>query len=315
MNKKIIILVNLLFAINLCVLAQQDPLLTHFSFNKMALNPGSTGLDDGFCATTIYRNQWDKVSGAPNSAVLNLEGNMNRFFPGGVGVNFYHDAIGFGRQNNLMLNYSYPLKIGEDKLGIGLGLGILNFGLKPTWITPDNNNFDKSIPETFSATGLDINFGLYYQSSKRFYIGISGTHLNSSNLKQSVTQGNSTYDQIYKVARHLYVMAGYKTNPIGPGNIDFQTMLRSDLNKYSLDLNAKYTLSKIGYAGMTYRTSDAIAIMLGFIPMINMTVGYSYDLTLSKLSSVSRGSHEVLLKYCYYLPIPPVTVTRNPRWL
>ena len=315
MHKKIIILVNLFIAINLWIHAQQDPLLTHFSYNKMAINPGSTGLDDGFCATTIYRNQWDKVAGAPNSAVLNLEGNMNRFFPGGIGLNFYHDAIGFGRQNNLILNYSYPIDIGKNKLGIGLGLGILNFGMKPTWITPDNNNFDKKIPESFSATGLDINFGLYYQSSKRINFGISGTHLNSANLKQSVTKGNLTYDQIYKVAKHLYVMAGYKTNPIGPGNIDFQTMLRTDFNKFSLDLNAKYILNKIGYAGLTYRTSDAIAVMLGFIPITNMTVGYSYDLTLSKLSSVSRGSHEVLLKYCYYLPIPPVTVTRNPRWL
>jgi hypothetical protein len=80
-------------------------------------------------------------------------------------------------------------------------------------------------------------------------------------------------------------------------------------------LNAKYILSKIGYAGLTYRTSDAIAIMLGLILLTNLTIGYSYDITLSKLSSVSRGSHEVLLKYCYYLPTPPVTVSRNPRWL
>ena len=315
MHKQIILLVYFLFAINLCVKSQQDPLLTNFSFNKMALNPGATGMDDGFCATTVYRNQWDKVSGAPNSAVLNLEGNMSRFFTGGVGVNFYHDAIGFGRQNNIMLNYSLPIEIGQDKLGLGLGIGVINFGMKPTWVTPDNNTLDKSLPENFSATGLDINFGLYYQSSKRFYFGVSGTHLNSSNLKHSVTKGTSTYDQIYKVAKHLYIMAGYRTKQIGIGNIDFQSMLRSDFNKFSLDLNAKYVISRIGYAGLTYRTSDAIAIMLGFILLTNLTFGYSYDITLSKLSSVSRGSHEILLKYCYYLPIPPVTVSRNPRWL
>jgi hypothetical protein len=45
-----------------------------------------------------------------NSAVLNVEANMNRFFPGGVGISFYHDAIGFSRQNNLLLNYSYPIQ-------------------------------------------------------------------------------------------------------------------------------------------------------------------------------------------------------------
>ena len=94
--------------------AQQDKLVTHFMFDKMSINPGKTGIDmyNGFCATSIYRNQWDKVNGAPNSAVLNVEGNLSRFFPGGVGVNFYHDAIGFSRQNTVLLNYSYPIQIG-----------------------------------------------------------------------------------------------------------------------------------------------------------------------------------------------------------
>ena len=85
---------------------QQDKLLTHFMYDRMSINPGETGLDEGICATSIYRNQWDKVNGAPNSAVLNVAANMNRFFPGGLGLSFYHDAIGFSRQNNLLLNYS-----------------------------------------------------------------------------------------------------------------------------------------------------------------------------------------------------------------
>jgi type IX secretion system PorP/SprF family membrane protein len=315
MRKRVIVLTSLLLTFTGVINAQQDPLLTHFIYNKMAFNPGSTGLDDGFCATTAYRNQWDKVDGAPNSAILNIEGNMNRFFPGGLGLNFYHDAIGFGRQNNLMLNYSYPLAIGQDVLGIGLGVGMVNFGMKPNWIAPDPSAVDKSLPVGFSATGLDLNFGLYYQSSKRFYAGLSATHLTSSSLTQSATVGTASVNQTYKVARHIYVMGGYKTQPIGPGIVDAQMMLRTDLQKASIDLNARYILNNLGYAGLTYRTSDAVALMLGFIPIPNFTVGYSYDLTLNKLSSISRGSHEILMKYCYYLPIPPVAVSRHPRWL
>ena len=64
--------------------AQQDKLVTHFMFDKMSINPGKTGIDmyNGICATSIYRNQWDKVNGAPNSTVLNIESNLSRFFPG-----------------------------------------------------------------------------------------------------------------------------------------------------------------------------------------------------------------------------------------
>ena len=76
----------------------------------MSLNPGATGIEvDGVCATSVYRNQWDRVDGAPNSAVLNVEANMSRFMPGGLGISFFHDAIGFNRQNTALLNYSYPL--------------------------------------------------------------------------------------------------------------------------------------------------------------------------------------------------------------
>jgi hypothetical protein len=86
--------------------AQQDKLVTHFMFDKMSINPGKTGIDmyNGICATSIYRNQWDKVNGAPNSTILNIESNLSRFLPGGIGVNFYNDAIGFARQNTVLLN-------------------------------------------------------------------------------------------------------------------------------------------------------------------------------------------------------------------
>ena len=63
------------------------------------------------------------------------------------------------------------------------------------------------------------------------------------------------------------------------------------------------------------RTSDAIAIMLGYSPMDQLSVGYSYDITLNKLSSISRGSHEMFVKYCIYIPPPPLQKTHHPRWL
>ncbi|NBY40631.1 MAG: type IX secretion system membrane protein PorP/SprF, partial [Flavobacteriia bacterium] len=112
--------------------AQQDKLITNFMYDKMSINPGETGLDDGICATSIYRNQWDKVNGAPNSAVLNVAANMNRFFPGGLGISFYHDAIGFSRQNNILLNYSYPISLGNvGTLGAGIGVGMMTYAMNP----------------------------------------------------------------------------------------------------------------------------------------------------------------------------------------
>lgn len=298
--------------------AQQDPLLTHFFYNKMTFNPASTGHEDGFIGTSTYRNQWDKVDGAPNSASLNLEGNMERFFPGGLGLTFFHDAIGFNRQNNLMLNYSYPLKINEsNELRFGLGIGMMNFGMKPNWITTSPGVFDKTLPTSFSSTALDLNFGLFYKSDKNFYVGFSINHINGEEIKHSIEESNVTYNQLYTIQRHLYLMGGYKTNLIGPGYIDAQMLLRSEFNFTSIDINGRYMMDNLGYAGLTFRNSDAIALILGYMPTTipNLTIGYSYDITTNKLSNISKGSHEILLRYIYYLPTPPLEITRHPRWL
>lgn len=306
--------------LSLGAFAQQDKLLTHFIYDKMSINPGKTGIDlyNGICATSLYRNQWDKVNGAPNSAVLNVEANLSKYLPGGLGLAFYHDAIGFARQNNLLLNYSYPLAIGDaGTLGIGLGVGILNYGMNPDWIPPTQNP-DNSLPQGFAATNLDANFGLYF-NGKDFYAGFSSTHLSQSLLNQDVTINGASFSQSYQTARHYYLMGGKTFKNQFGGDIDAQLLLRTDLIKFSADINARYIYTlkdqKQVYGGLTFRTSDAIALMVGYTPMERLTVGYSYDMTINKLSSVSMGSHELVVKYCMFLKEPPLSKARHPRWL
>ena len=306
----------LFFSLSLTGLfAQQDKLITNFMYDKMSINPGKTGIDmnNSICATSIYRNQWDKVNGAPNSAVLNIEGNFSRLFKGGLGLAFYHDAIGFSRQNNLLLNYSYPIQIGNvGVLGLGLGIGIINYGIEPNWVPPTTAN-DLSLPVGFAATNLDANFGAYFQG-KDFYAGLSSTHLSESLLEKSV----AGLDQNYQTARHYYLMGGKTFDDVLNGKIDAQVLMRTDLVKLSFDLNARYFYSLNDhdlYGGISYRNSDAIAVLFGYSPIDRFTVGYSYDITINKLSSVSRGSHEILFKYCFNLPEPKMTYSRNPRWL
>jgi type IX secretion system PorP/SprF family membrane protein len=293
------------------VKAQQDKIITHFIYDKMSINPGETGIDEGICATSIYRNQWDKVNGAPNSAVFNVAANLTRFFPGGVGLAFYHDAIAFNRQNNLLLNYSYPLQVGDaGVLGIGLGVGMINFGMDPTWVPPTTNP-DPSLPVKWSTINFDMNFGLFFKGNSDYYVGISSTHLNESLLQKNTDSGT----QSYQLMRHYYLMGGKKVRNVLGGNIDFQMLLRTDLVKLSGDVNVRYIWRDKLYGGLSYRNVDAACLMLGWMPIKNMTIGYSYDLTTNKLASVSRGSHEILLKYCFYLPTPPISRSNHPRWL
>lgn len=291
---------------------QQEKLLTHFIYDKMSINPGATGMGEGICATMVYRNQWDKFNGAPNSTIFNVDANINRFFPGGVGLSFYNDAIGFSRQNNLMLNYSYPITLPgrAGVIGVGIGAGIVNYGMRPNWVTGDPSTPDALLPGDVSSTNLDLNFGLYWKGPKDIYAGISSTHLSASQLKMTNLMN-------YNTARHYYLMGGKKfRDVVGDGqDIDAQLLVRTDMVKFSADINVRYMYHNMFYGGLTYRTTDAIGVMLGYSPTSSLTFGYSYDLTISKLSSISRGSHELVARYCYIIPPPPVQKSKHVRWL
>ena len=314
MKKKIILLTSLFSVVAGTLVAQQDKLITHFMYDKMSINPGETGVDQGdnsICANTIYRNQWDKVNGAPNSAVLNVESNLRRFMPVNLGVSFFHDAIGFNRQNNVLLNAAFPLPLNPGTLSVGVGVGMVNFGMSPTWVPPQTA-IDPTLPVGFSATNVDMNFGVYWKGNADYYAGLSSTHLNESILTQTV----GTIPQTYQVARHYYIMGGKKFSNIGQnGQLDANVLMRTDFVKFSADINARYIWNNQFYGGLTYRTSDAIAVMVGWMPIQGAVIGYSYDVNINKLASVSRGSHEILLKYCYYIPKPPITKSNHPRWL
>lgn len=313
MKGKFLLLSLLTLTLGSSAFGQQDKLITHFMYDKMSLNPGETGIEGGICATTMYRNQWDRVNGAPNSAVLNVEADLTRFIPINAGISFFHDHIGFNTQNNVLLNLSYPLNIrGVGKLGIGVGIGIVNFGMSPEWVPP-TTLADQSLPGAFSGTNLDLNFGLYFKDeSDTYYAGLSSTHLSESTLAGVTLSGSAPIT--YTTSRHYYAMGGYNFKQIGDGDIQTNVLMRTDLVKFSADINARYLWKNMAYGGLTYRTSDAIGIMAG-LSYGNFTFGYSYDITINKLSSISRGSHELMFKYCYFLPPPPVTITRNPRWL
>lgn len=315
MKKRLLILSSLLFSTAL--FSQQDPLVTHFIFNKMTFNPAAAGIDEGICGTLLYRNQWDRVTGAPNSAMFNGEARLDeRNIPIGVGVSFVHDAIGYNRQNNLNLNLAYHFEISNvGLLAVGASGGLVTFGLNPTWIPPVTMN-DAALPVSSSARSVDVNFGLYYKSlTSPWYAGISATHLTAPTLQvQSVLNAGSGTS--YSSARHFYAMGGYKFM-LGGGNthaIDAQGLIRTDLNKLSADLNVRYIFQGRFYGGVTYRVFDGVAVMLGGT-FSGITVGYSYDLTLNKLQTYSRGSHEILLKYCYYLPPIPIAKSKHPRYL
>lgn len=323
MKKRLLVLSALVLA-STGSFAQQDLALTHFMYNKFAVNPGATGIEDGICGNLIYRNQWDKVNGAPNSAIFNGEMNLSEWINAGAGLNFTHDAIGFSRQNNLSLNFSYHFNLPFGVLGVGAGVGMINFGMDPAWIPPQTI-IDGALPQKSSATNFDANFGAYLRGNN-WYAGISSTHLPASRLSIVPTPAPNAVTALeYNLARHYYVMGGYTFKNVGgpKGEVDVQALGQTDAVKFTAMLNARYIYNNLMYGGVGVRYTDAVAVLLGYKFLDKRDkknarmfgwAGYSYDVSIGRISANSKGTHEVSVKFCY-IPNPPITKSKHPRWL
>lgn len=282
--------------------AQQDKQFTHYMYDKMSYNPAATGFN-GYCATIIYRNQWDRVERAPNSTLVNVQGN----FPQqnlGLGISFTNDAIGFQRNNTMLLNGAYHFGTSAGVLSAGFGAGIINVGFSPDWVPPQTY-VDPNLPAPLSGSGLDMNFGLHwYGKHKPYYVGFSTTHLSPATM-QSIN---------YQVARHYYVLGGYNFHlPYSKIDLKPSILIKADGATSIFDFNttADYWLNNYSFlwGGFSYRLQDAVALNVGyaFSPSRNtklsmVKIGYSFDIMTNALNTYGKGTHELMLNLCVFPP-------------
>jgi len=311
-----------LAAITSVSFAQQDPQFTQFMHNKLIYNPGYAGTSEAICANVLYRQQWVNFPGAPKTGLLSFDMPIGQL-PLAIGLNVMSDQIGFAKTLFARLALSYNRHIGAGVLGIGIDGGILQQQFNGTWITPDGpQTQDAAIPawqaagQTSSNPNLnkltyDVGFGAYYSIANKMYVGISSTHLAAQDIKASS-------DVKYQLARHYYIVGGYTFDLTQEHAIQPNVKVKSDAASTQLDVNLTYIYNKTLSIGVSYRMQDAIAPMIGyrFLKDKSFRVGYSYDLTTSKIKGYSSGTHEISAGYCFNVKKPKkVTSYQNARFL
>jgi type IX secretion system PorP/SprF family membrane protein len=311
---------------SLHVSAQQDAQFTQNMYNKLTVNPGYAGSSNAICATLLGRQQWTGFTGAPQKFLLNFDAPV-KMLHGGAGLVVMQDQLGFEKTLTAQGIYSYRMPVGPGELGIGIGLGILNKSINGSWRAIDDYTLDPSIPNNgISTMTFDVNLGLYYNIADQLYFGISTTHLPASDLKKTAGSGatpgtvGNAFALNYSLARHYYIMAGYNYR-LGDSPLELRpsVFVKTETSSTQLDLNCNLMYNKMVWGGLSYRISDAAAVLLGFQKDIGngvARIGYSYDITTSSLRNHSSGSHEIMVGYCFKLA-PPSKVERhgNVRFL
>lgn len=287
--KKVLFSVFCVFA-GLSAFAQQDPQFSQNMYNRLSVNPGYAGSNGTMCGTLIARQQWSGFTGSPKTALLSVDA-PSKLLRGGIGGTVISDQQGFEKTMMVKLAYAYRLSLGAGTLGIGADLGVLTKSFSGTWVATDGVANDNAIPQNQNDLTPDFSFGAYY-SSREIYVGVSTTHLTAAELKNNKIT----------LARHYYVMAGYNKMVGSDLELRPSILVKTDASSTQLDANFSVMYKNMFWGGASYRVKDAIVPMLGYQKVMTsgstFRIGYSYDLTTSKIKNYSSGSHELMVGFC-----------------
>ena len=326
MKRKLLCVCALCCFIGMTSFAQQLPHYTQYILNSYILNPAIAGIENYTDVKISHRHQWVGIDGAPVTTYLTIQGPLKKsdygretaidfHTPGenprgkaywqdytkadphaGIGLTILNDRTGPLNRFAAYGTYAYHLGV-SPKTSISAGISV---GLKNTTLNADKLSFDVPVDPAVAGSGYlnklspDINAGIYLYSAN-YFAGLSAQNIIPTKLKFAEDTVKLAGGRLLP---HLFFTAGYKcflTDDI--------TFLPSVLFKYitaaptSFDVNAKFQYRDFLWAGGSYRYQDSFAAMVGINISNAINIGYSYDITTSRLNTVSNGSHEIVVGF------------------
>jgi type IX secretion system PorP/SprF family membrane protein len=272
-------------------LAQQDPLSTQFMTNPFALNPALAGTNNYFQVISSNRFQWVGFTDAPITNSLSLYGPLEKY-PMGWGARICYDVSGPVSIGTIHGAYAYHYNINEDmKISAGLNVGIMQYKIDFTKIEMPTES-DPIMNDKENYYVPDANIGFYFWSPT-YHAGLVVTHLLNSKIKVGADPSGKG-----RLKSHFYLTGGYKYYINREWALEPSLILKKVWPApFQIDFNARVWYRNMMWGGLSYRSQEAVSIMLGYIWERKISIGYSYDLILNPLGAHNFGSHEIMLGY------------------
>jgi len=293
--KKIVFLILLIFGFLSANFAQQLPQYSHFMFFNSGINPGNYGMEGQICANIISHDQWIGWDNAPKTRTLSLDMPLDLFgFGHGIGLFLESDILGFENNFTAKAGYSFHPNLPVGSLGIGFNAGIYNKSFEEGgWSFPDIDESD-IFSNIKRKMILDVDLGIFY-TLNNLSVGAAVKHLNRGKLEFSETGD-------YQLKNHFVFNAGYRI-PLSNDLIDLtpSVLVKTDITTTQYDFNLHLLYNKKFWGGVTYRNNDAIVFFAGGKIYNSIKLGLAYDLTISRIQTVSNGTFEVYVGYSFEL--------------
>ncbi|MFZ4521542.1 MAG: type IX secretion system membrane protein PorP/SprF [Bacteroidales bacterium] len=285
----------------------QDPEFSQFYANPLYLNPALTGVNICPKVNANYRNQWPGIGKAFITYNASYDQYVN-FLHGGLGLLITADRAGSGNLNTTVISlmYDYKFNISQHLQASG-GLKVGYYQRRLVW---ENLRFEDMIdhitgviqptrekqPDNISVGVPDFSTGIFLAYDDLVYGGIAVDHMTQPKIGFYADNETKLY---MKFTVHAGSVINLHKNGSSSEDREFSIspniLYQQQFKFHQLNVGLYLTVDPF-IGGVWFRhnfeNADAVIPMIG-LHYKSLRVGYSYDLTISKLKSASGGAHEV----------------------
>ncbi|MFM7023937.1 MAG: type IX secretion system membrane protein PorP/SprF [Flavobacteriales bacterium] len=280
-------------------LKAQDPQFSQFYANPLYLNPALAGTNGCGRLNLNFRDQWPQLAGQFITYSASYDHSVSAI-NGGLGLLITSDNAGQGTliTNRVGAIYSYIKNMRNFSFSFALQADIeqkilhsetLVFGNQYNAggpLLPSTEVFNRNILYPDFSTGA-VAYSKYMQ------VGLAVHHLLEPNQSFFMPQAESLLPRKYTAHVGVTIPTSRKMESYISPQVIYQQ--QRDFKELNLGLYAKKGPVT---GGIWYRTRDAVILNIA-LQTKQFRIGYSYDVTLSKLSSASVGSHEIAVGYAF----------------
>jgi type IX secretion system PorP/SprF family membrane protein len=290
--------------------AQQVPMYSQYVMNGFLINPSYAGSDGYTSINLTAREQWAGLKNSPSTYAVAFQTRLlktsfiqrstsvrrklvrpTRGGRVGIGGYVFNDQNGIIRRTGFEAAYAYHIDLRNYRqLSFGLGATAYQFAIDIDGAVLHDyddeflNNYDRVV---FIP---DFNFGVSF-TTKDYFIGFAATQL----FRGALTLGNTAENPRTELG-HFFLTGGVKIPLQGDTWVlEPSAMLKSSdmlFKSFQADITARVYYQGDYWAGLSFRTQDAIIMLLGFT-YDRFYFAYSFDFALTDIRRHSYGSHEI----------------------
>ena len=284
----------------------QDPHFSQFYANPLYLNPAMAGASKCPRVNTIYRNQYPALG-----AFRTIGASYDQFgngISGGLGLLVTNDNAGDGTLGITEVSaiYSYHLTVSREvSLLVGFQAGYRQRTLDWSSLRFGDqiDNLYGCVRPTQEVQGedqvghVDLSTG-FVLFTDIFYIGGAFHHLTQPDdpfLVESTLPMKMTFHGGAQIPIGGGRLASGPRTTLNPGVLYQQQGEFQQMN-FLLSVTRDVLTGGLAFRH-NVTNADALVVLIGFQPTDALSIGYSYDFTVSEFSNQEGGAHEISLSY------------------